>query len=90
MNNIEARNAKVAILLRRASSLLLRGFAELDFLKSPFVFVSDIVSASDSEAAVDAAVEALVDDLSLEAIFNQFVEAPGFTILSDTVVLALS
>lgn len=61
----DVKKAKVAILVSLANSLPFRGLAELGFLVSPLALISVMVSASDSEAAV----EALVEDLSLVPIF---------------------
>lgn len=60
MNTNDATKASRAIFLRRASSFGFKGFGELVFLESPLIGFRS-TSARNSEAAV----EALVDDLSL-------------------------
>lgn len=59
----------MAILVRRAYSALRIGLALVGFL-SLLALTSKAVSARDSEAAVEAAVEALVDDRNLVPIVS--------------------
>lgn len=75
-----AKKAKVAILITLASSFPLSGLAAIVFLVSPLVLViSVIVSANDSDAAVEARVEdlSLVDMICENFSIAMSIEAPG-------------
>lgn len=75
-----ATKAKVAILISLASSFALSGFGAVVLLVSPLVLIiSVIVSASDSDAAVEARVEdlSLVDMICGNFRMKMSIEAPG-------------